>query len=170
VAWYPSLYAPRAGGAYDSHHSLRTCPTNGQLAPCGIAAPTRHLPWAWAAVAKPKTNAASVMVSAASPKRLSIMSSSLCPAGFWCSSRKIISARIYDASWTRLEWRRWSDIRKAFARVASRVKPANDRLGSKAVRLRREKDDVGFCQIGKEAICFAARFNAAMRRQSDLVA
>ena len=20
VAWYPSLYAPRAGGAYDSHH------------------------------------------------------------------------------------------------------------------------------------------------------
>ena len=42
-------------------------------------------------------------------------------------------------------------------------------LGFKAVRLRREKDDVGFCQIGKEAICFAARFNAAMRRQSDLV-
>jgi hypothetical protein len=35
--------------------------------------------------------------------------------------------------------------------------------------LKREKDDVGFCQIGKEAICFAARFNAAMRRQSDLV-
>ena len=31
------------------------------------------------------------------------------------------------------------------------------------------KDDVGFCQIGKEAICFAARFNGAMRRQSDLV-
>jgi hypothetical protein len=35
--------------------------------------------------------------------------------------------------------------------------------------LRLEKDDVGFCQIGKEVICFAARFNAAMRRQSDLV-
>jgi hypothetical protein len=35
--------------------------------------------------------------------------------------------------------------------------------------LRQENDDVGFCQIGKEAICFAARFNAAMRRQSDLV-
>src|SRR5262249_20496995 len=32
--------------------------------------------------------------------------------------------------------------------------PANDRLGSKAVRRRREKDDVGFCQIGKEAIRF----------------
>ena len=31
------------------------------------------------------------------------------------------------------------------------------------------KDDVRFCQIGKEAICFAARLNAAMRRQSDLV-
>jgi hypothetical protein len=27
-------------------------------------------------------------------------------------------------------------------------------LGSKAVRRRREKDDVGFCQIGKEAIRF----------------
>src|SRR5262249_24273237 len=79
--------------------------------------PARHLPWAWAAVAKPKTNAASVMVSAALPKRLSIMSSSLCPAEFWCPSRKIISARIYDASRTRLEWRRSSDIRKAFVRV-----------------------------------------------------
>jgi len=30
--------------------------------------------------------------------------------------------------------------------------------------------DVGFCQIGKyQAICFAARFNAAMRQQSDLL-
>src|SRR5262249_18822209 len=57
------------------------------------------------------------MVSAALPKRLSIMSSSLCPAEFWCPSRKIISARIYDASRTRLEWRRWSDIRKASVRV-----------------------------------------------------
>src|SRR5262249_60834056 len=37
--------------------------------------------------------------------------------------------------------------------IASNM-PANDRLGSKAVRCRREKDDVGFCQIGKEAIRF----------------
>src|SRR5215831_16182704 len=37
--------------------------------------------------------------------------------------------------------------------IASNM-PANDRLGSKAVRRRREKDDVGFCQIGKEAIRF----------------
>src|SRR5262249_35371578 len=37
--------------------------------------------------------------------------------------------------------------------IASNM-PANDRLGSKAVRRRGEKDDVGFCQIGKEAIRF----------------
>src|SRR5262249_33814657 len=37
--------------------------------------------------------------------------------------------------------------------IASNM-PANDRLGSKAVRRRREKDDVGFRQIGKEAIRF----------------
>src|SRR5262249_2315823 len=37
--------------------------------------------------------------------------------------------------------------------IASNM-PGNDRLGSKAVRRRREKDDVGFRQIGKEAIRF----------------
>src|SRR5262245_21274406 len=40
VAWYPSLYAPRTGGAYDSHHRTagiagRTRRRGGGMAGCG---------------------------------------------------------------------------------------------------------------------------------------
>src|SRR5215831_8729922 len=48
VAWYPSLYAPRTGGAYDSHHRTagiagRTRRRGGGVAAhCGCAAARAH--------------------------------------------------------------------------------------------------------------------------------
>src|SRR5215468_2861054 len=46
VAWYPSLYAPRAGGAYDSHHRTagiagRTRRRGGRVAAGGARAAAR---------------------------------------------------------------------------------------------------------------------------------
>src|SRR5215472_2947521 len=43
VTWYPSVYAPRAGGAYDSHHRTagiagRTWRCGGGMAACGAGA------------------------------------------------------------------------------------------------------------------------------------
>ena len=46
AAWYPSLYAPRAGGAYDSHHrtagiACRTRRSGCRVADSGAGAATR---------------------------------------------------------------------------------------------------------------------------------
>jgi len=38
VAWYPSLYAPRAGGAYDSHHRTAGFLSHARRRGCGVLA------------------------------------------------------------------------------------------------------------------------------------
>src|SRR5215831_10546014 len=39
VAWYPSLYAPRTGGAYDSHHRTSGIAGRTRRCDCGVADP-----------------------------------------------------------------------------------------------------------------------------------